>query len=192
MMDDRAASTGRYRRVLVRATDAARMSHNRGDNVPVSGRRRDPDRRLIDRYRDLRLARMDGAPPLVSDPRSRLPTELFGVNLLSKDQTLRATRRLWSSRADCNAICNGGRKTDCDRSDQLRRAHTALYGLSVRLVIPRRDRSDPLRQPLLPTDQKVRGSNPSERADKVPGQRSSLLVVTPTGDSLSGPAPVGY
>ena len=65
-----------------------------------SGRGRDPDRQLSDRYRDLRLARMDGAPPLVSDPRSRLPTELFGVNLLSQDQTLRATGGLWSSRAD--------------------------------------------------------------------------------------------
>jgi hypothetical protein len=64
----------------------------------------------------------------------------------------------------CNAICNGARKTDCDRSDLLRRAHTALHRLSVVLGVLRRDRSDPLGLRHLATDQKVGGSNPSERA----------------------------
>ena len=98
----------------------------------------------------------------------------------------------------CNAICNGSRKTDCDRSDPLRRVHASLYGFSVRLVISRRDRSDPLRHKYLPTDQKVGGSNPSERA-KSAGHRladpglifGSAKFGTRVGTDLADSHPTG-
>ena len=63
-------------------------------------------------------------------------------------------------------IWHGRRKTGCDGRDPLRRGHKAFQYLSVVLPILWRDRRDPLGRRHPPTDQKVGGSNPSERAGK--------------------------
>jgi hypothetical protein len=92
---------------------------------------------------------------------------MFTVNLLTLGQTvgpsvseraLCGTWRIW------HAIWPGTRKTGCDGRDSAGRACTALHVLSALLIVLPRDGSDPRRQQYLATDQKVGGSNPSERA----------------------------
>ena len=56
-------------------------------------------------------------------------------------------------------------KTGCDRSDSAGQAHPALQGLSSPVVVLQGERRDPLGRGHPPTDQKVGGSNPSERAE---------------------------
>jgi hypothetical protein len=95
-------------------------------------------------------------------------TALQRPNLLILGQTLGRRRakeakpcgtwRIW------HAIWHGARKTGCDRSDSAGQAHPTFQGLSVPVVVLWRDRRDPLGRRHPPTDQKVGGSNPSERA----------------------------
>jgi hypothetical protein len=68
-----------------------------------------------------------------------------------------------------HAIWHGRRKTGCDRSDSAGQAHLALQRLSSPVVVLWRDRRDPLERRHPPTDQKVGGSNPSERAKSASG-----------------------
>jgi hypothetical protein len=66
-------------------------------------------------------------------------------------------------RRTCNAICNRRGKAGCERSDPLKHAQAALQRLRSSCCA-RGDRRDPLGQRHPATDQKVGGSNPSERA----------------------------
>ena len=75
----------------------------------------------------------------------------------------RGRRESWPSaappddgqRLDRLGICNGGRKTDCDRSDPLRRVHTLYMVSQCVLLYHAGTGATQLRQQYLPTDQKV-------------------------------------
>jgi hypothetical protein len=87
-------------------------------------------------------------------------------NLLILGQTLQSLmdRKTLVVAQFWHRIWHGRGKTGCDRGDSLRRGHKALEWFSVVVVVLRRDRGDPLGRRHPPTDQKVGGSNPSERA----------------------------
>jgi len=91
---------------------------------------------------------------------------VFILNRLTPGQTLPSPDAVEEPRGQAiwHRIWHGRRNTHCDRRDWAGRAYKALCAVSVPVVILRRDRRDWLGRRHPPTDQKVGGSNPSERA----------------------------